>query len=246
LEKGTDVVVQIHYHPSGKVEKDQSSLGLRFSGPPTKGVATMLMLNTNFYIPAGATDYWVKASLTMPREGDLFAISPHAHYLGKEMKVNAHLPDGTVKPLIYIKDWDFNWQGQYRFKEPIHLPEGARIEMEYSYDNSAANPQNPSNPPKAVKWGEQTTDEMALAFVGVLLPTPADVLPFQRAVQRQTLESMLTGLRSFDDLPSEIPPAQAQALRLALGLLDRNKNGRLDEDEIGAVRRLVESIVPAR
>jgi Ca2+-binding EF-hand superfamily protein len=72
------------------------------------------------------------------------------------------------------------------------------------------------------------------------------VLPFQRAVQRQTLESMLTGLRSFDDLPSEIPPAQAQALRLALGLLDRNKNGRLDEDEIGAVRRLVESIVPAR
>jgi hypothetical protein len=246
LEPGTDVVVQLHYHPSGKVEKDQSSLGLRFSGPPTKGVATMLMLNTNLYIPAGATNHWVKSSMTMPRDGEVFAISPHAHYLGKEMKVNAFLPDGSKKPLIYIKDWDFNWQGQYRFKEPIHLPEGTRIEMEYSYDNSASNPQNPSNPPKMVTWGEQTTDEMALAFLGVLLPTPADVVPFQRAVQRQMLESMLSGLRSFESLPSEIPPQTAQRLRLALALLDQNRNGRVDEQEMAALRRLIDTVIPAR
>jgi hypothetical protein len=244
VEKGTDVVVQIHYHPSGKVERDQSSLGLRFSSAPTKGVATVLMLNTNFYIPAGAKEHWVKASVTMPREGDLFAISPHAHYLGKEMKINAHLPDGSVEPLIYIKDWDFNWQGQYRFKAPVHLPEGARIEMEYSYDNSSENPQNPSNPPKPVSWGEETTDEMALAFIGVLLPAPADVQPFQRAIQRQTLESMLSGLRSFNDLPDEIAPATQQRLKLALGLLDQNRNGKVDEAELAALRRLIDTFIP--
>jgi hypothetical protein len=244
LEKGTDVVVQIHYHPSGKVERDQSQLGLRFSDPPTKGVGTVLMLNTNLYIPAGATDHWVKSSITLPQDGEVFAISPHAHYLAKEMKITATLPDGSTKPLIYIKDWDFNWQGQYRYKEPIHLPAGTRIDMEYSYDNSAGNPQNPSNPPKAVRWGEQTTDEMAIAFLGVLLPKPADVIPFQRGVQRQMLESILTGLQSFDDLPPEIPPAQAQRLMQALRLLDRNKNNKLDAEERVTLQALLDLFIP--
>ena len=241
LEKGTDIVVQIHYHPSGKVEHDQSQLGLRFSDAPTKGVATMLLLNTNLYIPAGATDYPVKASMTLPRDADLFSIAPHAHYLGKEMKIDAHLPDGTSKPLIYIKDWDFNWQGQYRYKEPVHLPAGTRIELAYTYDNSSANPQNPSNPPKAVRWGEQTTDEMALAFLGFLLPTPADVQPFQQSLQRQTLDNILKNLQSVDDLPSEIPPATVQRLRVAMALVDSNKNGKLDDNERAILMRLIDA-----
>jgi hypothetical protein len=244
IEKGADIVVQLHYHPSGKVERDQSMLGLHLSGPPTKGVATMLMLNTNLYIPPGATGHWVKASMTLPQDGELFAIAPHAHYLGKEMKINAHLPDGSVKPLVYIKDWDFNWQGQYRYKEAIKLPAGTRIELEYSYDNSTGNPQNPSTPPKMVRWGEQTTDEMAIAFLGILLPTPADVAPFQRSVQRQMLESILTGLENFDDLPPEIPPATAAGLKRALVLFDRNKNGKLDEDERVGLMRLLDTLGP--
>ena len=244
IEKGTDIVVQLHYHPSGKIERDQSTLGLHFSKAPTKGVATMLMLNTNLYIPAGATDYRIKASMTMPRDGELFGIAPHAHYLGKEMKIDAHLPDGTVTPLLYIKDWDFNWQGQYRYKVPIQLPSGTRIEFEYSYDNSAANPQNPSNPPKMVRWGEQTTDEMAVAFLGILLPTPADVAPFQQSMQRQMLESILTGLENFDDLPPEIPPAMAARLKQGLVLFDRNKNGKLDEGEKAALMQLLNVMSP--
>lgn len=242
LEKGSDIVVQLHYHPSGKVERDQSLLGLYLSAPPTKGVATMLMVNTNLYIPAGATDHWVKASMTMPQAGELFSIAPHAHYLGKEMKLTANFPDGSTKPLIYIKDWDFNWQGQYRYKEPIQLPAGTRIDLEYSYDNSAANPHNPSSPPKMVRWGEQTTDEMAVAFFGILLPKPEDVRPFQQAVQRQMLESILTGLQDFNDLPAEIPPATAEGLKRALALFDRNRNGKLDDDERGGLMRLLDGL----
>jgi hypothetical protein len=244
LEKGTDIVVQLHYHPSGKVERDRSLLGLHYAGPPTKGVATLLMLNTNLYIPAGANDYRAKATMTMPQDGELFAIAPHAHYLGKEMKIEAHRPDGSVEPLIYIKHWDFNWQGQYRYETPVKLPKGTRIEMEFRYDNSAGNAQNPSNPPKAVRWGEQTTDEMAVAFLGVLLEKPEDVAAFQRATMRQMVEGILTGLESLDALPPEIPPAQARQLRTMLAIFDQNKDGKLDENERAALKLAIGMLLP--
>ncbi len=90
-------------------------------------------------------------------------------------------------------------------------------------------------------WGEQTTDEMALAFLGILLPTPADVLPFQQSMRRQMLDGILANLASFDDLPSEIEPATAQRLKAAMVLLDRNKNGKLDDDERGALMRIIDA-----
>jgi len=68
-----------------------------------------------------------------------------------------------------VSDWDFNWQTSYVFKKPLHLPKGTRLDMEAHYDNSSGNPLNPANPPKLVRWGEQTTDEMCLAFVAYTL-----------------------------------------------------------------------------
>ena len=97
------------------------------------------------------------------------------HYIGKEMKVVAESPDGRPIPLIWIKDWDFNWQGQYQYKEPVNLPKGTVIKLDAFYDNSADNPRNPSKPPKRVHWGEQTTDEMCLCGIKVVTDTPADL-----------------------------------------------------------------------
>src|SRR5262249_34070827 len=144
------------------------------------------------------------------------------------------MPDGTVTPLIYIKDWDFNWQGQYKYAQPIKLPKGTKIELEYTYDNSTGNPRNPSNPPVRVKFGEQTKDEMGLAFLAVVLPSPSDVQPFQRALALQYVEDFLTTTKSLDELPEEIPPALAQRLSAALKLFDSNGDGKLDEQERGA------------
>jgi hypothetical protein len=87
------------------------------------------------------------------------------HLLGRDMKVTATLPDGTLMPLVHVDNWDFNWQTSYVFKTPLHLPAGSRVDLEAHYDNSAGNPLNPNRPPDVVKWGEQTTDEMCLAFV---------------------------------------------------------------------------------
>ena len=235
LPAGTDVVVQIHYHPSGKPEQDQSSIGVKFSGPPTKGRTGIILSNRRIDIPAGDPHYVVKESVTLPRDVDVFGITPHAHYLGKEMKVEAELPGGTVLPMIWIKDWDFNWQGQYRYQQPLHLPKGTRISMEYVYDNSDNNPRNPTHPPVRVKWGEETRNEMAVLFLGVVLPSPDDVPAFRRAMRIQYVESFLAEGNRIDDLPQDLPPRQLEFIKKVFRSFDKDGDGQLDADERAAL-----------
>ena len=184
LPKGTDLVIQIHYHPSGKPAVDQSSLGLFYSPPPTRGRTALIVSSNEIDIPPGDAHYVVKSQLTLPADAELLRITPHAHYLCKDMKLTAHLPDGSVRPLIWIKDWDFNWQSGYTYMSPIQLPKGTKVEMEYTYDNSENNPRNPAHPPARVTYGEQTTNEMGLAFLTFALPTPAEAAAFRRAAYR--------------------------------------------------------------
>ena len=94
-----------------------------------------------------------------------YSVLAHAHYIGKEFKAVATLPDGSTLPMLWIKDWDFNWQDRYVYKQPIDLPKGSRIDVTITYDNSADNPRNPCNPPRRVQFGLQSYDEMgAIAF----------------------------------------------------------------------------------
>ena len=111
-------------------------------------------------IPAGDKDYKITDSFKLPVSVEAFGVTAHAHYLGKKMVLTATLPSGKVLTLLNIPDWDFNWQGQYQFVSPVTLPAGTVLHSLITYDNSATNPHQPSNPPKEVWWGEQTTDEM--------------------------------------------------------------------------------------
>ena len=244
VPKGSDLVVQIHYHPSGKPEQDRSTLGLHYSGPATKGRAGIVLVNRRIYIKPGDSNYVVEASATLPRDVDLVGITPHAHYLATDMKVDAHLPDGRVTPLIWIKDWDFNWQGQYRYAAPMHLPKGTRLQMRYVFDNSEANPQNPASPPKMVTWGEETNDEMAIAFLEFVLPSPADVPAFRTSAMLQTLDSFLAAGGGIRDLPPGVAGAGAQRLQQAFQLFDRNRDGRLDDQERTALMEVVRRLAP--
>ena len=242
IRQGTDIVVQIHYHPSGKPEEDQSSLGLKFSGPPTKGRAGIVLSNRRIAIPAGDPHYVVKTGVTLPRDVDVFGITPHAHYLGTDMQVNAVLPDGTIQHLIRIEDWDFNWQGKYRYKEPVHLPQWTRIELEYVYDNSANNPHNPAHPPVPVTWGEETQNEMAVLFLSVALPSPADVPVFRREMRTAYLESFLAEGNGIDDLPPGIPKGELEMLKRLLQTFDKNGDGKLDGDERAALMKYLHGL----
>jgi len=183
IKKNADIVLQLHVNPSGRVEKEQSQIGLWFTKEkPQRMVAMMPLSDWQINLPAGQKDIKITDSVVLPVDVDLIGIIPHAHYLGKECKVWAKLPDGKETPLIWIKDWDFDWQEQYRYKQIVRLPKGAELNMIWTYDNSASNPRQPSNPPRRVRFGEQTEDEMAMAFLQVATVNPGDNLKLYLAL----------------------------------------------------------------
>ena len=168
LPANSRVVLQVHYHPHGvKTLPDQTQIGIYFAKKkPNKILRVLPLINQTFTIPPNDSNYPVTASVPAVLPVHLYLIAPHMHLLGRKMHVTATLPGGSEKCLINVDDWDFNWQGQYLFSAPIPIPSGTRLALEARYDNSTENWRNPNNPPKAVSWGEQTTDEMCIAFLG--------------------------------------------------------------------------------
>jgi hypothetical protein len=183
VKKNADIVLQLHFNPTGKPEKEQSQIGLWFTKEkPQRMVAMMPLSDWQINLPAGEKEVTITDSVVLPVDVDLIGIIPHAHYLGKTCKVWAKGADGKEIPLIWIKDWDFDWQEQYRYKQVVRLPKGSELNMVWTYDNSASNPRQPSNPPKRVRFGEQTEDEMAMAFLQVAPLSQGDALKLYMAL----------------------------------------------------------------
>ena len=175
LEPGTDLVVQLHFLPSGVEEQVTAEVAFHFADePPTREPAILVISSLMIDIPAGASDYWVANSFALPVDVDVLSVYPHAHYLGKDLRATAILPGGREVSLIHIPNWDFNWQDDYRLSEPISLPTGTTILKEYTFDNSDENPRNPSSPPTRVVYGSNSTDEMADLILQVLPRNAAD------------------------------------------------------------------------
>jgi len=193
LETNTDLVLQLHMHPSGKPETVQPTLAFYFTPRPPVSAPFRINLNPLLIdIPAGKADYVIEDSYVLPVDVELIGISPHAHYLAKRMEGNATLPDGATRALLLIKDWDFNWQGDYRYARPVALPKGTRLAMRFTYDNTAANVRNPNQPPKRVRYGLQTTDEMGELWFQLLARNPEErqalALDFYRNRAQCTIE----------------------------------------------------------
>ena len=166
LDPNSDFVIECHLQPTGKKELLDIRIGLHFTdSAPTRFPILANLRQLDIDIPPGEANYRTSMEYTLPVSATATAVLPHAHYLGKRLDGYAMLPSGERRELIRIQEWDFNWQGEYRYKEPLRLPAGTKLVMDYQFDNSAANPFNPNNPPKRVKYGPQSTDEMAeLAF----------------------------------------------------------------------------------
>ena len=187
LEPGNDLVLQLHLRPTGKTESVQPSVALYFSDqvpdltPFKFGLSTFLI-----ELPGGVADTVIRDQWELPAGLRLLRVLPHAHYLGRDLQGYATLPDGSKRWLIRIRDWDFNWQGDYVYAHPIELPAGTVISMEYHYDNSTNNVRNPNHPPRQVSYGPGSTDEMAELWFQSL-PLETNSLPSLRRVYNQKI-----------------------------------------------------------
>jgi hypothetical protein len=202
LPKGSDLVFQYHFHPSGKAESEKSRIGLYFAKKAPDHTLTNIQLPPTFglfsgiKIPAGQKSFRVTDTFALPVDVEAVSVGAHAHYLGKTMKMTATLPGGQVKTLLDIKDWDFAWQDRYFFDQIVSLPKGTRLDAEVTWDNSSENSRNPSNPPIAVKWGEESKDEMGSVSLQVYPKSESDLKTLTGDIRKHTRDIAIPALMS--------------------------------------------------
>lgn len=262
LPKGSDVILACHFHPTGKEAPEKVTLGLYLAKqPPTRqivalGLPPLFARGVGLDIPPGMADYTVKDSLTLPVDTDLIAVGAHAHYIGRSMEAVATLPDGTRKTVFRISDWDFNWQDQYVYKQPVRLPAGTRLDATIIWDNSAANPNNPFSPPRRITWGEESQDEMgSIGFVAVAANTweheqlaslskskmrgvigdvlkegAQGLLVVNKLKQAAKLDVNHDSKLSGDELPDIVRKSRV------MNVLDKNGDGALDFEELKSAK----------
>ena len=256
LPAESDIVVQTHFHPSGKAEQERTQLGVFLTRHAPERTVVSVQLPPNYAafagldVPPGEEAFTLIDSMVLPVDTELVTVGAHAHYIGKTMISWATLPDGTRQKLFYIDDWDFNWQGRYLYSEPVRLPAGTRLDVELVYDNSAGNVNNPFNPPQRITWGLESTDEMgAITWVAVAVDE-ADTDELRSAVRAKFASARRDRSRVSVDLYSRLMRLDADgdgrlsaeeipdSYRRGLQRLDSNGDGELDESELEAVRRL--------
>lgn len=172
---GSKLIFQMHYTPNGVAAKDISSIGLKFldAKQVTHRVLTLEAANTRFRIPPGASDHRVTSRFKFPRQAELISMFPHMHLRGKAFKYVASYPDGKSEVLLDVPNYDFNWQNGYQLAKPKKIPKGTRINCTALFDNSENNIANP-DPKKAVRWGDQTWEEMMIGYFNVAVPASKD------------------------------------------------------------------------
>lgn len=220
LDPGTDLVVQLHMQPSGAVEDVRPVVGLFFSeSPPTRTPTILRLGSQGLDIPPGESRHTVTDSYQLPADVMLHAVQPHAHYRLTTVRGTATLPDGTERSLISIDDWDFRWQHVYRYQQPIPLPKGTRLSMRYTYDNSAANPRNPELPPRRVRWGQRSFDEMGDLWFQFVAATDRDRARLAAEIRQKMTAEDVIGLETMlqDDPTDAELHDDVAVLYLALG-----------------------------
>ena len=231
LEPGTDLVIQLHMVSGGEAAAVRPKIGLFFTRtPPTRTPIVVKLESKSIDIPAGDSNYAIEDSYVLPADVDALSVYPHAHYLAKEMRGTARLPDGTERPLISIRRWDVRWQDQYRYQSPLFLPKGTTLSMRFTYDNSTANPNNRHRPPQRIKWGPLSTDEMGALWLEVVPRRAEDVAVltadyFRRALQADVAAAELQVRTS----PQDASVHNALALKYAQAGRSADAQTQLEE-----------------
>ena len=186
IKAGSTLLFQMHYTTNGKAQSDQSKVGFIFAKQPVEEqVYSKTLINTRFRIPPHAENHRVEASRHFSSDTTLHSMMPHMHLRGKNWEFRLVEPGGAERVLLRIPEYDFDWQHNYALKEPILIKAGSHIRAIAHFDNSKNNPFNP-DPNIAVRWGDQTWDEMMIAFLACSQPVKS-AKELQRAKSTKNL-----------------------------------------------------------
>ena len=216
VPKSSDFVVQYHFHPTGKPEVEKAQIGFYFAKQAPERKMTRIQMPPHYSlfsaldIPPGEKDFVIRDSYTLPVAVDALGLGAHAHYIARRMKMTATFPDGSVKTLLSITDWDFAWQDRYFFKDLVALPEGTKLDTEIHWDNSAANLRNPSTPPVRVTWGEESKDEMGSVSLIAVAHEEKDRAALQMDLGQHQNKIVQAGLKADPTLGPKIKQLLAE------------------------------------
>lgn len=188
LKGAVDLALEAHLRPSGKKESVQFTVHLYFTDkPPTRMVQKFALGNLDFTIPAGEREFVVRDHFRIPVDVRIYSILPHAHYIARSIRAEAVMPDGNRLNLIDIRHWQFDWQNLFTYRDPVDLPAGTEIHVEFIYDNSADNPSNPFNPPRTIQYGPNTSDEMAEVWIQLVSVRESESATLGEAIDRKII-----------------------------------------------------------
>lgn len=174
IPAGSKLVFQMHYTPNGVEQSDVTRVGLLTcdASQVKQEVFTLMAIDQEFEIPPGVENYSVRASTRwLPAGAELLAITPHMHFRGKSFRLFGAV--GESEMLLHVPNYDFNWQHTYQLQQPLPLDAfESGLQFEAVFDNSTHNPFNP-DPTQIVTWGDQSWEEMAVAFFEVARPRQA-------------------------------------------------------------------------
>lgn len=251
LPKGSDIVMQTHFHPTGKKQTEQSQLGLFFADVAPKQLLVPVQLPPLFGmgagidIDAGDANYLLRDEYVLPIDIVGFEIGGHAHYICRKMTMTATPPGGEPIELLRIDDWDLDWQDQYMFKSPVSLAKGTKLKVDIIYNNSAENPENPFSPPRPINWGRESTDEMGSITMLAIAKHESERVILEQDIKARTRESLrkrissqMGGLGGLGGLLGRSGPFNGSPFNgVWLKMLDRNRDGKLQKSEIPEKQR---------
>ena len=230
VPKGSKLVFQQHYTPNGTAADDVTKVGLVFADQADieTELMTMMALDQSFEIQPHEPSHFVNVvSPGLPREGNLLAVSPHMHFRGKSFQATAMKADKSEQPLVKVPRYDFNWQHRYEFSEPLPLSQFRRLKGKVEFDNSADNPFNP-DPTQLVSWGDQTWEEMAVAFFDIEVPRrDSDAFAKSAATDDST-----KFVRNITDQVERRDARRAEMEQNVWKRFDKNEDGVIERDEV--------------
>jgi mono/diheme cytochrome c family protein len=187
VRPGSNLLLSAHLKTTGKKTALQFQIGLYYETKAKSGSGRAAVLRLRHHgpieIPAGTSSTELEDSYKLPEPVSIMAIYPRAHFLARSFDAYATTPSGKQVWLLSIPKWDVDWVEVYQYRRPVMLPRGSVIHWKVSYDNSASNPHNPSDPPVAVHAGIGAADEADALLLEMEPSAGTNVAVWRKAIE---------------------------------------------------------------